>query len=96
LILLERFLIDRDFKPADIDSIINTLALVDCLKNDDIEVLQTILAPVPKGRKLTNQISRPRKQTRKSQNQTQLTHGPVSKSATVGGREQNEKVIKED
>jgi tRNA-guanine family transglycosylase len=96
LIQLERFLKDRDVKPAEIDNLINTLALVDCLKNDDIEVLQTILAPAPKGRKLTNPISRPKKLTRRSQNQTQLTHRPVSKSVRVGGPEQNEKVLQED
>jgi tRNA-guanine family transglycosylase len=96
LIQLERILKDREVKPADIDNLINTLALVDCLKDDDIEVLQTILAPVPKGRKLTNPLSRPRKPTRKSQNQTQLTNRPVSKSTAVGGTEQNQKVSQED
>ena len=103
LVQLERFLKDRDVKPADIDSLINTLALVDCLKNDDIEVLQTILAPVSKSRKPsrrhrkeTSPISRPRKTTRTSQNQTQPTHEPVSKSAVVGRPEQNEKVLQED
>jgi tRNA-guanine family transglycosylase len=53
LVQLERFLKDRDVKPADIESLINTLALVDCLKDEDIEVLQTILAPIPKPGKLT-------------------------------------------
>jgi tRNA-guanine family transglycosylase len=103
LIHLERFLKDRDVKPADIDGLINTLALVDCLKNDDIEVLQTILAPVLKSRKPsrrprkeTNPVPRPRKPTRTSQNQTQPTHEPVSKSAVVGRPEQNEKVLQED
>jgi tRNA-guanine family transglycosylase len=103
LIQLERFLKDRDVKPADIDGLINTLALVDCLKNDDIEVLQTILAPIPKRRnpslrprKETNPVPRPRKPTRTSQNQTQPTHEPVSKSAVVGRPEQNEKVLQEE
>jgi len=51
LIQLERFLKDRDIKPAEIDKLINTLALVDCMKYDDIEILQTVLTPIPKRRK---------------------------------------------
>ncbi|BBO72613.1 hypothetical protein DSCW_00300 [Desulfosarcina widdelii] len=78
LIQLERFLKDRDVKPADIDDLINTLALVDCLKNDDIEVLQTILTPIPKiriqsrwPRMKSNPGSWPRKPTRSSRQPTE-------------------------
>jgi hypothetical protein len=74
---LECFLKDRAVKPADIDSLINTLALVDCLKDDDIEVLQTILAPIPKrrkssrrARKQTSPDSRPRKPTKTARQPT--------------------------
>jgi hypothetical protein len=57
---LERFLKHRDIKSAEIDNLINTLALVDCLKDDDIEVLHAILTPLPKKRKSSR---RSRKQT---------------------------------
>lgn len=39
LIRLEQFLKTREVKPTDIDDLINTLALVDCLKDESIEVL---------------------------------------------------------
>ena len=81
---LECFLKDRAVKPANIDSLINTLALVDCLKDDDIEVLQTILAPIPKrrkssrrARKQTSLNSRLRKPTRASRQPTKQTSRPA-------------------
>lgn len=102
LIQLERFLKDRDVKPADIDILINALALVDCLKDDDIEVLQTILAPIPKigkpsrrPRKQTNPVSRSRKPTKSSR---QPTRRMVPRSQNCIGcckTEQNEKLKQE-
>lgn len=100
---LERFLRDRDIKPAEIDNLINTFALVDCLKNDDIEVLQAILAPIPNRRKLSR---RPQKHTifdLQARNQTKVSRKPTgssypltSDSNTPVKPEQNEKVLKED
>jgi len=102
LLQLERFLKHRGIKPADIDNLINTLSLVDCLKDDDIEVLQTILAPVPRSRKssrrprkLTDPNSRPRKPTRISRHQTEPTSRSTLFYAASVGQEQNEKVSQE-
>ncbi len=102
LIQLERFLKDRDVKPADIDSLINTLALVDCLKNDDIEVLQTILAPVSKSRKPsrrhrkeTSPISRPRNPTNRTRQPTGMTSQSRPGTNVYEKMEQNQKVQQE-
>jgi tRNA-guanine family transglycosylase len=68
LVELDQFLKARWLKPAEIDNLINTLALVDSLKDDDIEVLETVLAPIPKqqlastfGSKRTKSLTRPSK-----------------------------------
>ncbi len=103
LVQLERFLKDRDVKPSDIDSLINILALVDCLKDEDAEVLQTILAPVPKPGKLnrktrmkTSADSRPRQRTRDTQRPT-MHNGKKSQSTNKAlCLEQNLKSLQEE
>ena len=100
---LERFLKHRDIKSAEIDNLINTLALVDCLKDDNIEVLHDILTPVPKKRKSSRRSRKqtifdlqPRKPTKKSRQPSVSAFRLTAVPDMQVKLEQIKKVLQED
>ncbi len=100
---LERFLKNRNANSVEIDNLINTLALVDCLKNDDIEVLETILGPISKrwksterSRNPTDPILAPRKQTKLYPDEIQTCSSGNFSSDPWSELEQNKKIKQED